>query len=193
MIGHRPVIAMALTLLGLCATGEAQTPLLVPGVRVRVTGPCLVDAPSGPAQCAVVIGRLRSWTPDSVIVQQGSGGDRAVARRAARLVEVSDGTKSQKTLGTLVGMGVGLAAGLAYPCTPENKSSNGSQSLDYFGCTLIRMVGVAVGLGVGAGVGRIVGVMIKSETWVSLAGDIATVGITPQGHAGLGLTFNVRF
>ena len=90
MMGHRAVITTVLMVLALASAGEAQDPVLVPGVRVRVTGPCLADLPSGPAQCAVVVGRLRSWTSDSVIVQDRSGAERAVARSGVRLVEVSD-------------------------------------------------------------------------------------------------------
>ena len=149
MLRHRATVGALLLILVLVSTGDAQSPLLVPGVRVRVTGPCLVDLPSGPAQCAVTVGRLRSWTPDSVIVQQGSGADRAVARSAARLVEVSDGIRSYKTLGTFVGAGVGLAVGVATPCTPEPSTDSGIQSLDYANCTLLRWVLVPIAIGIG--------------------------------------------
>jgi len=193
MAGLRAAVGAPLLLLALVSIGEAQTPLLVPGVRVRVTGPCLVDLPSGPAQCAVVVGRLRLWTPDSVIVQQGSGADRAVARRAAKLVEVSDGIRSYKTLGMFVGAGIGLAVGLAAPCTPKSSTDPDVQSLDYASCTLLRWIVVPLGVGLGAAAGRIVGSLIKSETWVSLGGDVATVGIAPHGKSGLAVTMSIRF
>jgi len=193
MAGLRATVGAPLMLLALVSIGEAQTPLLVPGVRVRVTGPCRADLPSGPAQCALVVGRLRSWTPDSVIVQQGSGADRAVARRAARLVEVSDGIRSHKTLGTFVGAGIGLAAGLAAPCTAEPSTDPDVQSLDYASCTFLRWIVVPISVGIGAGMGRLVGALLRSETWVSLAGDIATVGIAPRGTSGLAVGLSVRF
>jgi len=199
MAGLRAAVGAPLLLLALVSIGEAQIPLLVPGVRVRVTGPCLADLPSGPARCAVVVGRLRSWTPDSVIVQQESGGDRAVARRAARLVEVSDGIKSYKTLGALVGSGVGfgvglaVAPGLAARCDSESSNDTGERVLGLFGCGVVGLSTVFVSTAAGAFVGWIVGSTIKSETWASLAGDIATVGIAPRGNAGLGLTIKVRF
>ncbi|MFN0181205.1 MAG: hypothetical protein ACKVZ0_20555 [Gemmatimonadales bacterium] len=189
----RKVVCGPLLLLALTTSVEAQTPLLVPGVRVRVTGPCLVDLPSSQAQCGVVVGRLRSWTPDSVVVRVGSGADRAVARRTARLVEVSDGIRSYRTLGTFVGAGIGLAAGLATPCTPAPSDDPGTQSLGYFSCTALRWIFVPIAVGVGAGTGRIVGSLLKSETWVSLGGEVATVGIAPRGNSSLAVVVTVRF
>lgn len=191
MAGHRAVCATALMLLALVTTGEAQTPLLVPGVRVRITGPCLADLPSGPAQCAIVLGRLRSWTPDTVVVQQRSGADRAVFRGDVKRVDVSDGIRSRKLLGTAVGAGVGLAVGFAARCTSEGTGD--SQSLDYFGCTILRSFFVPVTTLVGAGLGLFVGSLIRSERWVSLAGDLAHVNVLPIGTSALAVTVGLRF
>lgn len=189
---HRAAVGALLLVLALVSTGEAQSPVLVPGVRVRVTESCLVDLPSGPTQCAVIVGRLRSWTPDSVFVQQGSGADRAVARSGVRLVEVSDGVRSYKTLGTFVGAGIGLAIGLAVPCRSESSNSAVAE-LDYVSCTLFRWVIVPISVGIGAGGGRLVGTFIRSEQWVSLGGDVATVRIVPRGTTGLAVVMSVPF
>ena len=182
--------ATTLMLATLVSIGDAQTPLLVPGARVRVSGPCLADLPSGPAQCAVVVGRLSSWTSDTVIVQQGSGANRAVARADARRVEVSDGVKSHKMLGSFIGAAVGLGVGLAVSCGPAGDS--GIQTLDWMVCSTYRWFAAGTGLVVGAGVGRIVGALVKSETWVSLGGDVATIGVVPRA-SGLALMVNLRF
>lgn len=192
MTRHRAVVTTALMVLGLLSTGEAQVPLLVPGVRVRVTGPCLADLPSGAAQCAVVVGRLRSWTSDSVIVQQGSGAERAVARNGVRLVEVSDGVRSHKTLGTAIGAGVGLLVGVATPCHFRGPNAD-VQAANYFSCTTLRWILVPITVIAGAGIGRIIGGHLRSETWVSLAGDVATFEIAPHGNSGIALAINVRF
>ena len=184
---HRAAVGAMLLVLASVSTGEAQFPVLVPGVRVRVTESCLVDLPRGPTQCDVVVGRLRSWTRDSIVVQQGSGADRAVARSAARLVEVSDGIRSYKMLGSLVGAGVGLAVGLATPCTPEPGSS------DFGACTFLRTIAVLITVPAGAGVGLFVGSFIRSEKWVSLGGDVATVRIVPRGQTGLAVIMSVPF
>lgn len=193
MLEHRRAVEAALCLLALVGTAEAQTPLLVPGVRVRVTGPCLVDGPGGPAQCDVVVGRLRSWTPDTVVVQQGSGAARVIARRATRLVEVSDGIRSHRTLGTFVGAGVGLAVGLAAPCRAEPSTDPGNSSFEYASCTLLRWLVVPITVGVGASAGWLVGTALKSETWVSLGGDVAAIGVAPRGTSGIALVMSVRW
>ena len=44
-----------------------------------------------------------------------------------------------------------------------------------------------------SGTGRIVGSLAKSEKWVSLGGDVATVGIAPRGKYGLAVTLSLRF
>ncbi len=191
MIGHRSVVAAALGLLTLVTTGGAQTPLLVPGARVRITGPCLADLPSGPAQCAVVVGRLRSWTPDTVIVQQGSGAYRALFRGNVKRVDVSDGNRSRRWLGTAVGAGVGLAVGFAARCTSGGTSD--SQALDYGVCTYLRTIVVPVTVALGASLGWLVGSLIRSERWVSLAGDVAHINVLPAGSSALAITVAVRF
>ena len=186
--------ATTMMLAALVSTGDAQTPLLVPGARVRVSGPCLADLPSGPAQCAVVVGRLSSWTSDTVIVQQSSGANRAVARGDARRVEVSDGIKSHKMLGSFIGAAVGLGVGLAVSCHPAGDSGIQTldQTVDWMVCSTFRWFAAGAGLVVGAGVGRIVGALVKSETWVSLGGDVATIGVVPRA-SGLALMVNLRF
>ena len=190
MTGTRVVLGAGM-LLALVSTAEAQGALLVPGARVRVTGPCLAELPSGPAQCTVVTGRLISWTAEGIMVQEGAGAASAVARGDTKLIEVSGGVQSHRTLGALVGGGAGLAVGLAVSCHPEPKTE--SQSLDYVGCTFFRLLLAPALVGVGMGVGAIVGQFIRSEKWSSLVRRDLAFGIVPAGHAAVGLTINLRF
>jgi hypothetical protein len=143
-----------------------------------------------------VVGRLRSWTPDSVVVDQGSGPDRAVARRAASLIEVSDGIRSHTTLGALVGggvgTGVGLAVALARPCD-AGSNNLGERVFGLFVCGGTGFFTVLASMAAGATAGWIVGLMTKSERWASLRSDIVTVAIAPRGNDGLGLAIRVRF
>ena len=189
MAGHRAVVATALMLLTLGSTGEAQTPLLVPGARVRISGPCLADLPSGRAQCAVVVGRLRSWTPDTVIVEQNSGAFLTVLRSDVKQVEVSDGVSSRKWLGAGIGAGTGLVVGLATRCV----SDSGNQTIDSVGCEVVRLFYVPTLMIVGGTVGYFVGSLIRSERWLNLPGAVEHVSIVPVGTSALAITVNLRF
>ena len=198
MPGHRTLAATALTLLALISNGEAQAQILLPGIRVRVTGPCLVTLPSGLAQCAVETGRVRYLTPDSIMFQQGSGADRAVALSATRSVEVSDGRRSYKGLGTLIGGGIGMGISLAVVpsiiCDAEEITDPYERLFFlYTGCAMGALATVSILTLVGAVVGRTVGAMIKSERWVSLPNGVATVAVAPRGSAGVGLSLKIRF
>ena len=189
MAGHRAAVATALMLLALGSTGEAQTPLLVPGVRVRITGPCLAELPSGPAQCAVMEGRIRSWTPDTVVVEQNSGAYRALLRSDVRRVDVSDGVSSHKWLGAGIGAGIGLVVGVATRCP----TGSGIKTFDYDMCALSRALYVPSLIFAGGSVGWLVGSLIKSERWLKLPGAAEHVSIMPVGTSALALTVNLQF
>jgi len=191
MTGVRATWGMLLVLSALPSIGDAQAPVLVPGARVRITGPCLAELPSGPAQCNVAVGRLRSWTHDSVIIDAESRGGLAFARRDTKRIEVSDGIRSRKRLGTVVGAGVGLAVGLVAPCVRQN-GGTGSQTFDYVGCTWVRMYAVPFAMVAGAGLGWTAGLLLRSERWASVARNTATIGIVPVANAGVGLSITVR-
>ena len=126
-----------------------------------------------------------------MIVQQGSGADRAVFRGDVKCVDVSDGIGSRKLPGTAVGAGVGLAVGFAARCTSEGTGD--SQTADYVGCTIARSFFVPVTVLVGAGLGLLVGSLIRSERWVSLTGDLAHVNVRPIGTSALAVTVGLRF
>ena len=186
--GFAAVLALAV----IATTASAQTPLMVPGVRVRVTGPCQPKPTSGLIECAVVVGRLRSWGADSVILQEGHGTAWAVAQGEAARIEVSDGRKSHKLLGLTLGGAAGLGFGVLTPCR-STRPADRDLALGYVACTWLRLLTVPLFTGLGMSLGRIVGGLIESERWLDLPRKTTALHLVPHGSAGVALVLSVRF
>jgi len=157
---------MLLALLALVApagVAAQQTPLVQPGVRVRLT----LTPDTG--MRTPLIGILMRLTPDSVVVFDEEGDAPAgVPVDAVRKLEVDSGRRTSHAgrgtlIGVLAGLGSGIATGILV-CSSGNCESSGG---DWTG-----LAAGALGLGgalVGAGIGALIGSFMHEGGWQTVA------------------------
>ncbi len=147
MTSSRGLLILLLGLAALPASAGAQAP--VPGQRIRVTAPPLIHREAGV---------FRSLDSDTLAFEF-KGIRRTVPVELVSRLEVSAGRRRHTLLGTLVGAGVGLGAGLIL-LSPDSNACSGSGNYDEI-CWYYRGAFVAGGALLGAAVGT----LIRTERW----------------------------
>ena len=147
----------------------AQGSSLSPGSRIRGRLPCGPGVAMPP--CGTVVGRLIAPVGDSLVLQDERGVTRRIDLTAGVGLERSVGSRRHTLLGLGVGglVGLGTGAALASGCT------RGGRGEDDGFCNLHYLVSVPVG----AGLGALVGALIRTERWESVALPQFTLQVRP--------------
>lgn len=168
---------------------QSAAPVVV-GERVRITTPTQAGSHR-------YVGKVVGMQGDSLTVQTGSAGPKAVAVAEISRVEVSGGKygngRRGMLYGALIGTGVGAIAGAATYKKPDCAgttwfcgSPNGGRGADTF-------AGGLLGGLVGFAVGGIWGATHPGERWVpGTLGSAAHVGVRPSARGAM-LTLSARF
>ena len=175
-----PMLGFVVILLVLPSGLHAQAPTLTPGSRVRVWPACPASTPA--RACSPVIGQFLGFQGDSLLIQEDGGPPRVIPGDPAMRLEVSAGRRGH----TLLGLGVGTLTGLATGAALVSSCTTGSE--DDGLCNIYYLITVPAG----AGLGSILGALIRTDRWQSVAASRISLNILPMPHR-VSVTLGVRF
>jgi hypothetical protein len=159
MLGRTLLVVLAMLWLPAGLRAEAPGTLAV-GSRVRVT-----SRETGPQP---LIGQVVALEPGAVVVAgEGGTGQKRVPIAPSTTLEVSTGKKSRATRGAMVGAAVGAMPGL-FMTFGDYNTDKGSPAAVFL-----------VGAAAGAAIGSLVGLALKSESWVPANTPVVTAAIAP--------------
>lgn len=166
-------VALALVLaLPLHAQGDG----LIPGARVRVWPACPATEAPEAKPCTPVVGQLVSMDTARVLIQRAQRSVEAFPLGSSARLEVSAGARHHTLLGLGAGAAVGFGAGmiLASRAGCGNGIFDSGERED----DLCGAYGVAIPIG--AVLGAVVGRLIRSERWRSIALEGAGLRLVPS-------------
>ena len=168
-------LATALVLTGSVDLFGQEAPLVAQGDRVRVTAPN-----------ERVVGTFAVLKPDTLVVNVESR-RLAIPFASVTSLEVSRGQKSRTGRGALIGLGVGVVAGVG---TALALCAEGDCNIDGDITGAVALVLGAGGALVGAGIGALIGSQTKTDRWETVPLDRIHISLTPRGG---GLEVSAKF
>ena len=185
---HRAAVVLVALAFALTSPLRAQEEGLTPGARVRVWPACAAPAGSEAKPCAPVVGRLLAIDASGALIQREGKPAEAIPLGSSTRLEISGGARHHTLLGlgagTVVGFGVGMILARRAGCDSGIFGSNESED------DLCGAYGIAIPAG--AALGAVVGRLIRSERWRTMAANSASLRLAP-GHKRVSLSIRLAF
>ena len=166
---------------------EAQSPVVAPGARVRITAPG-----SGMKRHVTTVTDVRG---DSIVVDL-RGAPRTLTFADVTALDVSTGRRSRFLLATGLGLGIGVGGGAVVGAATHDECVPKGEVLDCFLAPDNRAQSAgwgALALGVvGMGIGAVVGAFHRSDRWASVDLPVRAA-IRPTRSGGVSITMSRGF
>jgi hypothetical protein len=175
-VKHRAAVVLMALVFAPTVPLRAQGEGLTPGARIRVWPACGAPAGSEAKPCAPVVGRLLTIDASGVLFQREGKPGEALPLGSSTRIDVSRGSRHHTLLGlgagAVVGFGVGMILARRAGCDSGIFGSKESED------DLCGAYGIAIPAG--AAVGAVVGRLIRSERWRTIAANSAALRLVPS-------------